>query len=309
MIGRVLLAAIAFAIAGCASTTRPGSIGVERQQLLIVPAATVERMALAHYTDQYSKAKAAGRLIESGPEYDRLKMIGGRLIRQTAVFRDDTRHWKWHLSLIDAPVLNASCSPGGKITFYTGIIRKLSLTDDEIAAVMGHEIAHAIREHGREKVSEAIGQQLVVSLAAAGTKSPEQNAALANQVAQILYTLPHSREKEAEADKIGLELMARAGYDPRAAINVWRKMSTVSGQSTPEFMSTHPSHASRIAELTALQPIVQPLYSSARNPNPPSSGRAKGQFAPLAPPQMSNDGLCAFRSCRLPAVGSRPGGC
>lgn len=266
MIARILFVALALALAGCASTTRPGAIGVERQQLLIVPAATVERMALVHYADQYSKAKAAGRLLESGPEYDRLKVIGGRLIRQTAVFRDDTKQWKWHLSLIDAPVLNASCSPGGKITFYTGIIRRLNLSDDEIAAIMGHEIAHAIREHGREKVSEAMGQQLVVSLAAASTKSPAQNAALANQVVQLLYTLPHSREKESEADKIGLELMARAGYDPRAAINVWRKMALASGQSTPEFLSTHPSDASRISELTALQPIVQPLYSSAPKP-------------------------------------------
>lgn len=267
MITKVIIAAVVFAVASCASTTRPGAIGVERQQLLIVPAATVERMALVHYADQYNKAKAAGRLIESGPEYDRLKVIGGRLIRQTAVFRDDTRQWKWHLSLIDAPVLNATCSPGGKITFYTGIVRKLSLTDEEIAAIMGHEIAHAIREHGREKVSEAMGQQLFVSLASARTKSPEQNAALANQVAQILYVLPHSREKEAEADKIGLELMARAGYDPRAAINVWRKMSVASGKTDPEFMSTHPSNASRINELTALQPIVQSLYLSAPKPS------------------------------------------
>jgi len=263
---RSCICATALALAACASTTRPGAIGVNRQQLLIVPAETVERMALVQYADQFSKAKAAGRLIESGPEYDRLKTIGGRLIRQTAVFRDDTRQWKWHLSLIDAPVLNATCSPGGKITFYTGIIRQLNLTDDEIAAVMGHEIAHAIREHGREKVSEAMGQQLVVSLAAVNTRTPEQTAALANQVARVLYTLPNSREKESEADKIGLELMARAGYDPRAAINVWRKMSATGGQSPPEFLSTHPAHSTRINELTALQPAVAPLYAAAAKP-------------------------------------------
>lgn len=264
LVESVFLGLLALVLVACASTTRPGAIGVTRQQLLIVPSETVERMANVHYSNQYNKAKTAGRLVESGPEFERLKKIGGRLIPQTAVFRDDTRQWKWHLSLIDAPILNATCAPGGKITFYTGIIRQLNLTDDEIAAIMGHEIAHAIREHGREKVSQALGQQLVVSLAAARTRTPEQTAVLANQVADILYTLPHSRDTESEADKVGLELMARAGYDPGAAINVWRKMTRVAGDhSKLEFLATHPSHATRISELTKLQPVVRPLYEAA----------------------------------------------
>ena len=258
---------ITLLLTACATTTRPGAIGVTRQQLLIVPSATVEQMALTHYVDQYSRAKAAGRLIESGVEYDRLKLIGARLIRQTAVFRDDTRQWKWHLSLIDAPILNATCAPGGKITFYTGIMRQLNLTDSEIAAIMGHEIAHAVREHGREKVSQAMGQKLIISAATANSRTPAQTAALANEVGTILFTLPNSREKESEADRIGLELMARAGYDPSAAANVWRKMSIASrGKTQPEFLSTHPSNATRISELTSLQPVVKPLYDSAPKP-------------------------------------------
>jgi predicted Zn-dependent protease len=255
-------------LTACGTTTKPGAIGITRQQLLIVPASTVERMALTHYADQQSKARNEGRLIDAGPEYERLKAVGKRLIPQTSVFRDDIRNWKWHLTLIDAPTLNASCAPGGKITFYTGIIRQLELTDDEIAAIMGHEIAHAIREHGREKVSEAMGQQILVSLLAAKSSSPQAAAALANQVATVLYRLPNSREKETEADRIGLELMARAGYDPSAAISLWKKMADATqGRSSPEFLSTHPSHASRMADLQSLQPLGRHLYeASSREP-------------------------------------------
>lgn len=261
------IAAVALLVA-CATTTRPGAVGINREQLLIVSAAEVEQMAAVSYAQQYNRAKSAGRLITDGPEFERLKKIGGKLIRQSALFRDDTKQWKWNLTLIDASDLNASCAPGGKITFYTGIIRQLTLTDDEIAAIMGHEIAHALREHGREKVSEAMGQQFVIALASANSKNPAQQTQLANQVAQILFVLPNSREKETEADKIGLELMARAGYDPRAAVNVWRKMTTATrGQSPPEFLSTHPAHATRINELVALQPVVWPLYLSAPKPN------------------------------------------
>lgn len=253
-------------LTGCASTTKSGAIGITRQQLLIVPASTVEQMAASHYVTQNKQAKTAGHLIESGPEYERLRAISTRIIRQTTIFREDTRQWKWQLTLIDEPVLNASCAPGGKITFYTGIIRQLALTDDEIAAVMGHEVAHAIREHGREKVSEAMGQQLMLGLALSTGNASRESAALAEQVATVLYTLPNSREKETEADKIGLELMARAGYNPAAAINVWRKMSAATkGQSPPQFLSTHPSHSTRITELTELQPVVRPLYEAAKH--------------------------------------------
>jgi len=267
MICRAILAVTLTLLLGCASTTRPGAVGVTREQFMLVPAADVERMAAVHYADQFNKAKSAGRLLNDGPEYDRLKVIGGRLIRQSAVFRDDTRQWKWNLTLIDAPVLNASCAPGGKITFYTGIIRQLNLTDDEIAAIMGHEIAHALREHGREKVSQAMGQQLVLALAAANSQQPAQTLAIANQVANVLFVLPNSRDKETEADKMGLELMARAGYNPLAAINVWRKMAVATrGQNPPEFLSTHPAHSTRINELSALQPIVRPLYEAAPKP-------------------------------------------
>ncbi|MBL8514518.1 MAG: M48 family metallopeptidase, partial [Betaproteobacteria bacterium] len=155
-------------------------------------------------------------------------------------------------------------APGGKITFYTGIIRRLNLTDAEIAAVMGHEVAHALREHGREKVSLAQTRNLVTGLAFANSSNRDQQLAAANQLASILFTLPNSREAESEADRIGLELMARAGYDPSAAMSFWRKMAAATGGNTPvELLSTHPVHSSRIAELTALQSKVRPLYDAA----------------------------------------------
>ena len=143
-------------MAGCASTTSPGAVDVDRRQLLIVPAAQLEQMAQVSFNEQNEKARAAGMLVTQGAEYDRVRRISDRLRRQAPAFRPDAANWNWEVALIDSPQLNASCAPGGKITVYTGIIRSLNLTDDEIAMVVGHEIAHALREHGREKVSQAM---------------------------------------------------------------------------------------------------------------------------------------------------------
>lgn len=254
-------------VSACASSTRPGAVGVTREQLFIVSAAEVEQLSSVHYANQVAKARSSGKLVASGPEYDRLVKIGNRIIRQASTFRDDTGKWKWQMTLIDAPTLNASCAPGGKITFYAGIIRRLQLTDAEIAAVMGHEVAHALREHGREKVSLAQTRNLVTRLAFAQSSNRDQQLAAANQLANILLTLPNSRESESEADRIGLELMARAGYDPQAAVRFWQKMANASGGNNQiELLSTHPVHASRIAELTALQPRVRPLFEAAAKP-------------------------------------------
>jgi predicted Zn-dependent protease len=267
MIPRSFLASIATALAlgGCATTTKPGAVGVTRQQMMLVSSATVERMALTSYAQQAQQARSQGKLITSGAEYDRLLNIANRLKAQVGVFREDTLQWKWQLILIDAPVLNATCAPGGKVTFYTGIVRQLKLNDDEIAAIMGHEFAHALREHGRERVSQAVAQQAVTAGALAATQNSQAQIALANQFAKYLFVLPNSRQNESEADSIGLELAARAGYDPRAAISLWQKMAAASeGKSPPEFFSTHPANATRVNEITALLPTVMPLYEAAR---------------------------------------------
>jgi Zn-dependent protease with chaperone function len=230
-------------LSACANTTRSGVVGVNRSQFLVVSAFEVDRLSAISYNEQNQKAKEKGLLITSGPEYDRLKTISNRLIAQTGIFRDDTNQWNWQLVLINAPILNATCAPGGKITFYTGIIEQLNLTDDEIAAIMGHEIAHALREHGRERLSQAMAQSAVtnIAMAAAGGYGSAINAA--NQAAQYILVLPNSRQNESEADAIGLELVARAGYNPRAAISLWQKMNKATdGKGTFEFLFTqnHP---------------------------------------------------------------------
>ena len=255
-------------LVACTSTSRPGVVGVERSQFMMISAAQIERISASSFEQQAKAAQKKNVLITSGPQYERLKTIANRLIPQTAVFRDDTHSWNWGLQLIDSPLVNATCAPGGRITFYSGIINKLNLTDDEIAAIMGHEIAHAVREHGRERVSQAMAQNVIanVALAAAGVGSA-QSIDAANQIMQYVLVLPNSRQNETEADAIGLEIAARGGYDPRAAITLWEKMSKESkGKNPPEFLSTHPSNENRIKELVALMPRVLPLYEAAKRP-------------------------------------------
>ena len=251
----------------CANTTRSGAVGVNRSQFLVVSASEVDRLSAISYNEQNQKAKEKNILITSGPEYDRLKAISNRLISQTGIFRDDTRQWNWQLVLINAPILNATCAPGGKITFYTGLIEQLNLTDDEIAAIMGHEIAHALREHGRERLSQAMAQSAVTNIALAAAGGYGSAISAANQAAQYVLVLPNSRQNESEADAIGVELAARAGYNPQAAITVWQKMNKATqGKGTFEFLSTHPSGDTRIEQLSELMPAVQPLYMAAPKP-------------------------------------------
>lgn len=254
-------------LSACANTTRPGSVGVNRSQFMMISSAEVDRLSAISYNEQNQKAKQKNVLVTTGPTYERLKFIANRLIPQTEAFRDDTKQWDWRLTLIDAPILNATCAPGGKITFYTGIVEQLNLNDDEIAAIMGHEIAHALREHGRERVSQAMAQNLAVNVAMAAAGSYGSVVSAANQMAHYVFVLPNSRENESEADAIGLELAARAGYNPMGAITVWQKMIKANkGKSSPEFLSTHPSGETRIEQLTALMPAVEPLYQAAPKP-------------------------------------------
>lgn len=223
LFGVALLGIVANLLSGCASTTAGGTIGIDRQQILLVSAEFVESAALSSYNQQNQTALSQKRLITTGEEYRRLTGIASRLKNHVGVFRQDAARWTWQVALIDSQMLNATCAPGGKITFYTGLIRKLRLSDDEIAAVMGHEIAHALREHGRERLSQQLGVQAATLVVSASSNSAEK-AKLVSVAAQYLYMMPNSREHESEADRMGLELAARAGYNPAAAANVWRKM-------------------------------------------------------------------------------------
>jgi predicted Zn-dependent protease len=261
---------LAALLAGCApvKTTQSGAIGVERQQYMMVSAQEAESMALTAYGDILQKARTQGKLNTDSRQLERLRKIGLRIVPHVGVFREDAMRWKWELNLITSNEINAFCAAGGKVVFYTGIIDRLELTDDEIAAVMGHEIAHALREHSREKMSQIYGQQLAILGVALATKMDEKKAAALQTVGTLALTLPHSRGMESESDRIGLELMARAGYNPRAAVTLWQKMAVQQGGASLEFLSTHPSDKTRINDIHNHLPRVMPLYEKARVTGP-----------------------------------------
>ncbi|WP_043647576.1 M48 family metallopeptidase [Chitinilyticum litopenaei] len=281
-INKVLLAVLCgLALSGCQSvkTTKGGAVGAERSQnmSMLVSSAEVEAQANQTYQQILADAQARGILNRDAKQTARIRAIANRLIPQTKVFRDDIQNWKWEVNLMTSKELNAWCAAGGKIMFYTGIIDTLKLTDDEIAAIMGHEMAHALREHSRERASDAATQNLLFQTTSILTGGKYDNAiGLAQEGTKYFWTLPNSREHEAEADRIGVELAARAGYKPEAAVNVWRKMQQATGSQPPEFTSTHPSAESRIADLTAQIAKVQPLYEAAiaQNKSKPAPQKA-----------------------------------
>jgi predicted Zn-dependent protease len=262
----LFVACIAFACAGCATTqtTQPGAVGVQRKQLMLVSEAQVAAGAQEAYKQELNKARVTGALNVDQQTYKRVQAISQRLIPHTSVFRSDAPGWQWEVNVQTSPDVNAYCMPGGKIMVYTGLIDQLNVTDAELAAVIGHEIAHALREHSRERISRAYAEQIALAGVAFATGASASTMELAAQVSAVTFSLPHSREQEAEADRIGLELMARAGYDPNAAITLWEKMALL-GASVPEFLSTHPSSASRIKDLRANVPRVLPLYTATQN--------------------------------------------
>ena len=259
----VLLAAIA--LGACATTTEEGTVGVQRSQLLLVSSGEMDQAAAAQYQQLIQSATPKGAVNHDPKQVERVRRIANRLIPQTAVFRKDALDWKWEVNVLTSPEVNAWCMPGGKIAVYTGLIEKLQITDDELAAVMGHEISHALREHGRERASQQLATQMGASAVGAVLGIGQTGTDLAGLVGQVTYLLPYSRIHETEADRMGVELAARAGYDPRAAITLWQKMAKLSsGSAPPALLSTHPSNEARIKDLTEFSQKVLPLYEQAR---------------------------------------------
>jgi predicted Zn-dependent protease len=261
----------AMALVACASTTQQGTVGVERSQLLLVSSQELDKAAAAAYQQVIQSEIPKGNINRDPKQTERVRAIAKRLIPQTAVFRKDALDWKWEVNVITSPEVNAWCMPGGKIAVYTGIIEKLQITDDELAAVMGHEIAHALREHGRERASQELATNVGASLVGAVAEiflpgSGQAGTGLAGVVGQVTYGLPYSRLHETEADRMGVELAARAGYDPRAAITLWQKMAKLSGggSAPPSLLSTHPTNEARIEDLKVFSQKVMPLYETAR---------------------------------------------
>lgn len=262
-----LLASMTVAACMAVQTTGKGHIGLDRTQRMspLVSEADLNRSAEAAYAEVLTKSQSASALNVDPAMTKRVRAIASRLIPTVEAFRPDALKWKWEVNVIQSDELNAWCMPGGKIAFYSGIINRLKLTDDEIAAIMGHEIAHALREHARERASEQATAGLLIGIGSAAIGAGQAGQELSHMAYQATFGLRHSRLHETEADRIGVELAARAGYDPRAAITLWQKMAQVSGGGgTPEFLSTHPSAKSRIKDLQDYANRVMPLYTPGR---------------------------------------------
>jgi predicted Zn-dependent protease len=252
--------------AGCQTveTTKGGTVGVDRQQRMAVSSEEVNAGAQKAYAQMMAEAQKKNALDRDAAQVARIKAIVSRLVPQTAAFRDDAGKWPWEAHVISLDDVNAWCMPGGKMAIYTGLINKLQATDDELAAVMGHEIAHALREHSREQMSQQALTQTGIGIVGALFGVGDLGQGVANAVADVTLFKPKSRGMETEADRIGVELAARAGYDPHAAISLWQKMEKVGGGQPPQWLSTHPSHESRIADLQQYSEKVMPLYQAAK---------------------------------------------
>jgi predicted Zn-dependent protease len=250
-------------LGGCESvrTTSAGAVGVDRKQQMLVSSEDIEQGAAEAYAAELKAARDKGVLNTDKAQVARVTAISRRLVAATPAFRADATGWNWQFNVQKTNDLNAYCMPGGRIMVYSGLIETLDLNDAELATVLAHEVAHALREHTRERVSRAYAQQLVLSGAAAVAGVGEGATNLANMIAQVTFQLPFGRDQESEADQIGLELMARAGYDPRAAVTLWNKMGAANASGTPKFLSTHPAPTDRIRQIEKNLPRVLPLYT------------------------------------------------
>ena len=262
----VLLALLSLGLGACQTvhTTGGGAVGVQRQQMMMVSAQEVEQASAQKYREIIEQARKDGVLNRDPLQVARVRAITQRLVAHTGAFRPDAPAWNWEIHVLKSDDLNAWCMAGGKMAIYSGLIDRLQLTDDEIAAVLGHEIAHALREHARERVSRSMATGMGVSLASAVLGVGGAGQDIMSAVARVAFELPHSRLHETEADRIGVELAARAGFDPRAAVSLWDKMATRSSAAPPEWLSTHPAHANRQRELAEAAQRVMPLYLAAQ---------------------------------------------
>jgi len=260
-------AAAAVFLSGCQTveTTQAGVVGVERDQRMMVSADEVHAGSVKAYSQMMAEAKKKGVLDKDPALFKRVQDITKRLIPHTTVFRPDAAKWPWEVHVISVDEVNAWCMPAGKMAIYTGLIQKLNASDDEIAAVMGHEIAHALREHARERISRQMGTQMTIGIVGALLGIGQMGQNIAGTVADVTLNLPNSRLHETESDRIGVELAARAGFDPRAAVSLWEKMAKQgSGGQPPKWLSTHPPHQERISDLRQYSERVMPLYTAAK---------------------------------------------
>jgi predicted Zn-dependent protease len=266
MLRSALTVVLLLLAAACETSSLTG-----RSQFLVVSEQMAVSQSAAAYTQMMGELDKKKK-IETGTEREkRVKEITERLVAQAVRVRPDAKGWAWEVKVIDDPkTVNAFCMAGGKMAIYTGMWEKLKATDDEIAQVMGHEIAHALADHTRERMSIAMTSAAVTTAAAVAitVAGGDERLGLALTGAQlasvVAIQLPNSRESEAEADQIGIEIAARAGFDPKAAVTLWQKMGKEGGGGPPEFLSTHPAPQNRAARLAELGSQVQPLYEAAK---------------------------------------------
>ena len=232
-----------------------------RRQLMIVSEESAIAASKEAYVEMLKPYAEKGKIDNDPALKKRVYKITGRLIAQAIKMRPETEKWEWSIKIIDEPeTVNAWAMAGGKMALYTGLVEKIKPTDDELAQVLGHEISHALAKHSAEKMSVAMASSVgvvIVGVAADRKAIALTGAALA---AALAVQRPNSRAAESEADRIGIELAAKAGYDPRAAITLWQKMAKVGGKGPPEFLSTHPSPENREGKLAELIPEMMPYY-------------------------------------------------
>ncbi len=261
MVKHIVFIAVLFSLCNCSTVPLTG-----RKQLSLIPAPAMISLSEENYRQALSQAKISSNSRETA----RLRQVGNRLIqavdrymKQEGLYQQ-IAGYKWEINLLESKEANAWCMEGGKIAFYSGIM-PLCPTDDAIAVVMSHEIAHAIARHGRERMSQLVVTQLG---GVAIDQALREKPAMTRQLAQTAYgagatvgvLLPFSRAHEAEADEMGLHFMAMAGYNPEEAVRFWERMSQMGGTKMPAFLSTHPSHEDRIKQLKRLIPEVKAKY-------------------------------------------------
>ncbi len=265
----LLVSGLVLGLNACSSvqTTSSGVVGVDREQLMFFSSSELEIEAQKAYADTVKEAGSQKSLNKDPQVTARVKGITTRLVAQVHNFRPDAVNWAWEINVIESKEVNAWCMAGGKMAVYTGLLDQLNLTDDELAAVLGHEIAHALREHSREQASMEVFTGAAVSIGSALLGLDEASQELVSLVKDLGVSLPFSRKHETEADAIGIELSARAGFNPMAAVSLWNKMGGLSENNVPQFLSTHPAPESRSENLQQLAERVMPLYEAAKASN------------------------------------------
>ena len=274
---RLLLGAAAATLALPALAQQREGVDVGKKSWVagLVPAEQLEQSAAQQYRQMLQQAAQQRALAPAdNAQLERLRYIAQRIFPHSHEWNERARQWKWEVNLLGGKQVNAFCMPGGKIAFFYGLLDKLQLSDDEVAMVMGHEIAHALREHARERIGKTAATRGAIEIGSALLGLGGGGRYLADMGGQ-LATLKFGRDDESESDLIGMELAARAGYDPRAAVTLWQKMAAANKGAPPEWLSTHPSGSSRIKDIEAALPQVMPLYERADKP-----GRVFGPPAP-----------------------------